>query len=101
MGTRFNPNANENNKPLLTGNEPQEISDCIGCGGKIWRLGNYYQCPDCGGRSSEFGGFFPAITPDGNQAPPSENFVNAVNKIRHKKSDFSSSPIPNNATMQW
>lgn len=43
-------------------NLPLPIQQCGNCGDTIYRLENWFQCPKCGAKSTQYGGLFPNIS---------------------------------------
>lgn len=39
-------------------NLPLPIQQCGNCGDTIYRLENWFQCPKCGAKSTQYGGLF-------------------------------------------
>lgn len=56
---------------------PVPITQCQACGGTIWRKDCRFQCPGCGARSTAFGGTFPALSPSGEDAGASKEWIEA------------------------
>lgn len=50
---------------LISQNKPIPITQCQGCMGTIFRVGGWFQCPDCGGKTTGYGGYFPFMSMDG------------------------------------
>lgn len=52
---------------------PLPMQQCQGCGKIIYRLDNRYQCPNCGGVSTPFRGFY-YLSPDGKKFTPDQEW---------------------------
>ena len=62
---------------------PVPVMPCQTCGGTIWRQDKWFQCPDCGEKSTEWGGHFPALLFCGEKVGPAPEFKAAVDAVRY------------------
>ena len=50
---------------LISQNNPIPTMQCQSCEGTIFRVDTWFECPDCGCKSTEFGGVFPYLSLNG------------------------------------
>ena len=47
---------------LIANNRPIPVSHCNNCHGTIYKLNHWYECPNCGSTSTQYGGCYSSMT---------------------------------------